>query len=181
MLKENELTGIYLGVRGENYARTIEIDVSPWTTGHPAANISIWHKRNGDTVPAPTGATLDRETGILSWTPTSTDTYVSGEGEAEIRLSESDVIKKTRKIVTGVSKAVTGADGEELGSGWQDYIDAVERAVQIALIKDGQIQFRIDEETGHLIFRYTDEIPVAPEPVEEEEPAEEEEEEQDDE
>ena len=162
MLKINDVSRLYLGCQGENLAQTIQIDVNDWLATYPNGMITIWHRRNGDSVPYPTGATLDREKGILSWTPTSTDTYVSGEGEAEIRLTESNVIKKSMKIITGVSKAVTGADGEELGSGWQDYIDAVERAVQIALIKDGQIRFSIDED-GHLIFSYTDEVPVAEE------------------
>jgi hypothetical protein len=160
MLKINDVSRLYLGSQGENLAQTIQIDVNDWLVDYPSGVVSIWHRRNGDIVPTPTGATLDRETGILSWTPTSTDTYVSGEGVAEVRLSESNIIKKSRKIITGVSKSVTGADGEELGSGWQDYIDAVERSVSMAVLKDGHIKFHIDEETGHLIFSYTNEIPV---------------------
>ena len=162
MLKINEVNRLYLGSQGENQAQTITIDVSDWLVDFPSGIVSIWYKRNGDSVPSATGATLDREKGIISWTPTSTDTYVSGEGEAEIRLTESNVIKKSRKIVTGVSKSVTGADGEDLGSGWQDYIDAVERSVSMSILKDGHIKFSIDDD-GHLIFSYTDEIPVVEE------------------
>ena len=162
MLKINDVSRLYLGCQGENLAQIIQIDMSDWLADFPSGIVTVWVMRNGDTVPYPAGATLDRETGTLSWSPTSTDTYVSGEGKAEIRLTENNIIKKSREIVTGVSKAVTGSDGEELGSGWQEYIDAVERAVQIALIKDGQIRFSIDE-NGHLIFSYTDEIPVAEE------------------
>ncbi len=159
MLKINNVSRLYLGCQGENLAQTIQIDMSDWLATYPNGMITIWHKRNGDSVPYPTGATLDREKGILNWAPTSTDTYVSGEGEAEIRLTESNVIKKSKTIITGVSKAVTGADGEELGSGWQDYIDAVERSVSMSILKDGHIKFSIDS-NGHLIFSYTDEIPV---------------------
>lgn len=160
MLKINDVSRLYLGSQGENLAKTIQIDVNDWLVDYPNGVVSIWHKRNGDSIPSPTGATLDRETGILSWSPTSTDTYVSGEGEAEIRLTEANVIKKSRTIITGVSKSVTGADGEDLGSDWQAYIDAVERSVSMAVLKDGHIKFHIDEETGHLIFSYTNEIPV---------------------
>ena len=162
MLKLNNLNRIYLGCQGENMAQTISIDVSDWIAGYESGIVTIWHKRNGDEVPYPVAATLDMENGIMYWTPTRTDTYVAGEGEAEFRLSEYSVVKKSRKVITGVSPSVTGS-GSPLGSGWQDYIDAVERAVQIALIKDGQIRFHIDEETGHLIFSYTDEVPVAEE------------------
>ena len=168
MLKINEVTRLYLGAQGENLANTIEIDMSDWLADYPNGTVTIWHKRNGDTAPAPTGAALDREQGILRWSPTSTDTYVQGEGEAEVRLSENNIIKKTKKIVTGVAKAVTGADGTGLGSGWQAYVDAVERAAQVAIIKDGQIRFHVDD-NGHLIFSYTDEVPVAEDPEEEEE------------
>ena len=164
MLKINELNRIYLGCQGENRARTISIDVSAWLDLYPNGTITIWHRRNGDEVPGPTGAVLDRENGILSWTPTNTDTYVAGEGEAEIRLAEDGVIKKSRTVITGVSPSVTGA-GEPLGSGWQDYINAVERSVSMAMLKDGHIKFEINDQ-GHLIFSYTDEIPVAEEEAE---------------
>ena len=168
MLKINEINRLYLGCQGENLAQTIQIDASEWLKNYPNGTISIWHKRNGDTVPSPTGATLDRTNGILSWSPTNTDTYVFGEGDAEIRLCESNVIKKSKHVLTGVSKSVTGADGNGLGSGWQDYIDAIERAAQVAIIKNGSIKFEIDEETGHLIFSYTNEVPVVYDEEEEE-------------
>ena len=125
MLYINDLTRIYLGNQGENLAQTIEIDVSDWLVRHPDATISIWHKRNGDEVPYPVGAILDRDNGVIRWSPTNTDTYVSGEGQAEIRLTENDVIKKCRTLITGISPSVTGS-GVPLGSGWKDYIDHVE-------------------------------------------------------
>ena len=125
MLNVNDVTRIYLGIQGENGAQTISIDVKPWLVAHPGGSVSIWHKRNGDDSPSATGATFDSDTGIVSWTPTSTDTYVAGEGEAEIRLTVGTVIKKSRKVITGVSPAVT-LGGTTLGSGWQDYINAVD-------------------------------------------------------
>lgn len=161
MLNVNDVNTLYLGVQGENGARPITINVKPWLIAHPNANISIWHTRNGESVPEPTGAVFDREAGTITWTPTNVDTYIHGEGEAEIRLYENGIIKKTRKIITGVSPSVTGA-GEPLGSGWQDFVDAIERAAQVALLKGGQIKFEINS-SGHLIFSYTDEIPVAEE------------------
>ena len=98
----------------------------------PQGSVSIWHKRNGDSVPSATGAVFDDEAGTISWSPTSTDTYVSGEGEAEIRLTEGTIIKKTRSIRTGVSPAVTGG-GQTLGSDWQSYIDEVDRIKGLAV------------------------------------------------
>lgn len=132
MLLVNEVNQIYLGIQGENEARTIQIDVSAWVTVYPNASFSIWHKRNGDTVPSATGASYDPETGILSWTPTETDTYVSGEGFAEIRMTQNGIIKKSKTIKTGVGPAVTGA-GTTLGSDWQSYIDEVDRIKSLAV------------------------------------------------
>ena len=139
MLNINDVSRIYLGIQGENGARPIIIDVRPWLVAHPQGSFSIWHKRNGDANPSPTGAIFDDEEGTVTWTPTSTDTYVSGEGEAEIRMTENSVIKKTKKVITGVSPAVTLA-GTTLGSDWASYINAVDglRAAAVAAKEDAE-------------------------------------------
>ena len=168
MLKINELTRIYLGCQGENLAKTIEIDMQEWLVDHPNGTVTVWYKRNGDVEATPAaGISLNRETAVLTWTPTSTDTYVSGEGEAEFRLTEGNIIKKHRKVITGVSPAVTGA-GTPLGSGWQDYIDAIEKAAQVAIIKEGALRFSINED-GHMILAYTTDVPIVEDEEEEEE------------
>lgn len=125
MLNINEITRLYLGIQGENEARSIVIDVSPWMVDFPSGSVTIWHQRNGDQAPTATGAVHDSEAATVTWTPTDTDTYVSGEGLAEIRLYENGKIKKSRAVVTGVSPSVTGA-GTPLGSDWQSYINAVD-------------------------------------------------------
>lgn len=125
MLRINELKQLYLGIQGENLAQTLTIDVSDWLVNNPNGSVTIWHKRNGDSVPSATGAVFDPEEKTISWSPTDTDTYAAGEGVAEIRLTEGNVIKKTRAVRTGVSPAVT-LGGTPLGSSWQDYINAVD-------------------------------------------------------
>ena len=47
MLDVNKVEGLYLGIRGENLARTIRINVRAWQVGHQNASFSIWHKRPG--------------------------------------------------------------------------------------------------------------------------------------
>lgn len=125
MLRINELKQIDLGIQGENLAQVITISISDWLVDNPNGSVTIWHKRNGDSVPTATGATMDREEGMVTWSPTSTDTYSAGEGLAEIRLSENGVIKKTRPVKTYVAPAVT-LNGTPTGSSWQDYINAVD-------------------------------------------------------
>ena len=125
MMDINNMSRIYLGIQGENGARGIEIDCNAWKQMFPDCSVSIWHKRNGDASPSATGATYDAEKKTVTWIPTSTDTYVAGEGVAEIRLTDDSVIKKSRAIVTGVSPSVTLA-GTTLGSDWASYINAVD-------------------------------------------------------
>ena len=133
MLKVNEVTGIYLGVRGENLARTISIDVSPWVAGHPAANISIWHKRNGASAKEATGAQYNPETRVISWSPSGIDTYNEGEGVAEIRMTEDGRIKKSKDIPTITSPSITGENGETLESNWQAYLNDMDAKKQAAI------------------------------------------------
>ena len=140
MLSVTDVRQFYLGVQGENEEQTITVDVKPWLASYPNGVVSIWHKRNGESVPTPTGAVYDAEAGTITWTPTYTDTYNAGEGEAEIRLYENGVIKKTRTVKTGVAPSVTGAAGVTLESGWQgmvNYID--ERAEEVIGAKDDAV------------------------------------------
>ena len=159
MLNVNDVNQIYLGCQGENLARTIIIDVKPWLVAYPGGTVAIWHKRNGAQEATATGAVFDSEDGTITWRPTGTDTYVFGEGEAEIRLSVGNVIKKSRTIKTDVAKAVTGKDGEVLVSGWQGFLDAIQRAAGVAITKNGILRFAINSQ-GHLILSYTEDVPI---------------------
>lgn len=132
MLSVTDVRQFYLGVQGENEEQTIEVDLRPWLVSYPDGTVSIWHKRNGEIVPTPTGATFDAENGKITWVPTYTDTYIAGEGEAEIRLYDNGVIKKSKKCKTQVSPSVTGAAGVTLVSGWQGYINYLDSRTQAA-------------------------------------------------
>ena len=140
MLRVNEVNRLYLGIQGENLAQTLTIDVSDWLVNNPNGSVTIWHKRNGDAVPSATGAVFDPEEKTVSWSPTDTDTYVAGEGTAEIRLTEGEVIKKSREVKTGVSPSVTLA-ATPLGSDWQDYINAVDSLRFATLVAKNQAQY----------------------------------------
>lgn len=219
MLKIENTQRLDLGVKGENRSRAIEIDCNLWKELFPNGSISVYHQRPGETALDVTGATYDYETGILRWEPTSTDTYIEGEGLAEIRLYEDGIIKKTRKIVTMIHPSVTNAEGGTIESNQQAYLDAAaairaqtqsdataaaksaedaeawakgtrdgvdvestdetyhanaayfaaqagasadaaEIAAGIAIAQAGQIRLSISD-TGHLIFSYTEQVPVA--------------------
>jgi len=126
MLQINTLTRLDLGVKQENLARDLYIDMSAWISEYPNGTITVWHKRNGDeTKYAVGGVTFDRDTNILKWTPTAYDTFYTGSGLAEIRLTENDVIKKTKDIVTEVARSLMLGSGETLESGWQNIVNTV--------------------------------------------------------
>ena len=108
MLKISDVGQISLGVKGENEAREIGIDMSEWEEELSGGTVTVWHRRHGDTEAAQvTSASYDSESGILTWTPTSTDTYYEGNGRAEIRMVKGDVIRKSRNIITKVLPSVT--------------------------------------------------------------------------
>ena len=126
MLKINELSRLYLGIKGENESRTIEIDMSAWAKIYPNAVPVILHKRNGDDAKALTGATYDSDTKVLSWTTSSYDTFYNGFGVAEIRMVENDVVKKTKDLITTVTdQSLTDGSGNIIESNYQAFLNAV--------------------------------------------------------
>lgn len=116
-----------LGIQGEHNAHVIRIDCTGWLQQFPNGTVSLYHKRNGDNEMGVTGATFDRQTNILSWEITDYETYYSGEGVAEIRLTEGTATKKKKRAITLVRQCVVGEDGEPIQSTWQGFIDEVER------------------------------------------------------
>lgn len=127
MLLINKLTGLDLGIRGENEARGIQIDCTEWKELYENGAVSLYHKRAGDADASVTGASYDQETGVLTWIPTGTDTFYAGEGVAQIRLTEGAIIKKALLVPTYVHASVVNENGNIIGSDWQSYIDEVER------------------------------------------------------
>ena len=146
MLQINTVTKVDLGVKDENKARDIFIDMNAWYAEYPNGTVSIWHKRNGDQAKyAAAGVTFDRETGILKWTPDAYDTYYIGRGVAEVRLTENDVIKKTKDILTDVEKSLVLPNGEYLAPGWQNYLNQIESDKNIVMQAVGQIGDNVEK------------------------------------
>ena len=64
MLQIGTLSRLDLGIKDENNARDLYIDMNTWYTDYPNATFSVWHKRNGDqTKYAASGVSFDRERG----------------------------------------------------------------------------------------------------------------------
>ena len=100
--------------------------MSAWAQIYPNATAVILHKRNGDQAKELTGATYDSATHVLSWTTSSYDTFYDGFGVAEVRMVESDVVKKTKDAITTVTaSSITNGSGNITESNYQAFLNAV--------------------------------------------------------
>ena len=124
---------IYLGRQGENLARTVEIDVNSILGKWPNATISLLVQRNQeDTFYLPA---VVIENGILKWTISNADTEFAGDGKAEIRATQDDVIVKSAMMNTHVSDSLGGTETDipDPAQTWADTIIAAsEQAKQSA-------------------------------------------------
>lgn len=127
MLLIEKVQRLDLGIQGEHKSRTIQINCAAWQQNHPNGAISIYHRRSAETEPGVTGASYDAETGILAWSPTEYDTFYAGWGEAQIRLTEDEVIKKTIILQTIVRPSIANEQTSQIESNWEGYIKEVER------------------------------------------------------
>lgn len=113
---------ILLGRCGENLARTVEIDVSEYLKEYPGAVVTLLHRRHGESGIYPVAVEL--RGGCLVWQPTSADTAIVGDGEAEVRVTVDGVLAKSKILSTMVDKSLTGqeTDAPEPGMDWVDKI-----------------------------------------------------------
>lgn len=121
---------ILLGRCGENLARTVEIDVSEYLKEYPGAVVTLLHRRHGESGIYPVAAEL--RDGCLVWQPTSADTAIVGDGEAEVRVTVNGVLAKSKILSTMVDKSLTGqeTDAPEPGMDWVDKITTAIGSVQ---------------------------------------------------
>lgn len=112
MFKIDELNRLYLGVQGENAARTIIIDVSEWLKTYPGGTVSIWSKRNGEnTNYTPNGLVFSATDKTISWTPDGVDTFYAGSGRCGIVLTVDSVVRKSKDIETFVTESSADIPG----------------------------------------------------------------------
>lgn len=121
---------ILLGRCGENLARTVEIDVSEYLVEYPGAVVTLLHRRHGESGIYPVAAEL--RDGCLVWQPTSADTAIVGDGEAEVRVTVDGVLAKSKILSTVVDKSLTGqeTDVPEASKGWVDAVISAVGSVQ---------------------------------------------------
>lgn len=94
---------IWLGRKGENEFRRIEVEVSEWLRDYPNGTISVVYHRPDGAIYLPSVTTNGN---VTSWLVTATDTAIAGKGEVEYRITDGDIIGKSVKIPTMVSAAI---------------------------------------------------------------------------
>ena len=169
MYEIDKLQYLQIGVQGENDATAIEIDMTSWVEAFPDAVFYILFKPYNSTAPSPMLTEYDAETKVLTWTPSSGATAVVGVGYTEVRAQNATtgLIKKSKIIPTSVENSVSGNE-EDPPASYQEWVTAVLNAgseafdgasAVMAIAQGAQIKFYVDD-NGHLIFAYTDEVPV---------------------
>lgn len=149
---------ILLGRCGENLARTVEIDVSEYLKEYPGAVVTLLHRRHGEDNIYPVAAEL--RDGCLIWQPTSADTAIVGDGEAEVRVTVDGVLAKSKIISTVVSRSLTGqeTDAPEPSKDWVDKVIGAVTSVHGMTAKAESVAYgepataEYDGETGTMRF-----------------------------
>ena len=84
---------IFEGVQGENEARSIQFDITPWVEELGSGAVTATAKRPTDAAPYPVTVTRDGTT--VTWKPTSTDTAYEGVGSFQLEYTVDSVLAKT--------------------------------------------------------------------------------------
>ena len=107
MIDLTKAATVFIGRRGEHHFRNIEFDVSSLLGDEYLGETltAIYKRPDGTAYPVITSYT----TGVLTWSPSATDTIDAGVGQLEIRVVLGDVVGKSVRVLTIVEEAL--ADG----------------------------------------------------------------------
>lgn len=84
---------IFEGVQGENEARSIQFDVTPWVDELGDGVVTATAKRSQDSQPYP--VTVTKVGNVVTWKPTSIDTAFAGVGSFQLEYTVDSVLAKT--------------------------------------------------------------------------------------
>ena len=104
MIDITKVVTVFIGRRGEHYYRHIKFDVSSLLGDeYPGAALhTIYRRPDGIAYPVIT----NYSDGVLTWSPSATDTVIIGVGRLEIRVIYGDVVGKSVRVLTIVEAAL---------------------------------------------------------------------------
>jgi hypothetical protein len=121
---------ILVGMRGENGARAIQIDVSEIVTPFPAASVTLLLQRPTEEIPYPsTSFSVSEKT--LTWLPTEIDTAIAGMMSLQIVGTVGDVTVKTLTR-TGVILPALGPSSTDYPEPIKTWMDELQEMLTYA-------------------------------------------------
>ena len=140
---DSQRAPVQIGLYGENDAREIAYDITPWADLSGAANVMV--KRSGDTDPYISAATVDGNTAV--WTVSDAD-LLEGYGELQFVFTSGDtIIAKSPIFTTFVAESLsddTVTPPDPIKSWYDDVIAAAGTVGEAADRAESAVE-RVDE------------------------------------
>lgn len=134
MIDLKKAATVFIGLRGENHFRNLEFDVSSLLGDeYPGETLNAIYKRP-DGVAYP--VTTSYADGILTWSPSATDTLLVGVGQLEIRVTYGEVIGKSARVLTIVEEALADGIAEPPEPPAQEWLNLVLAALAALNVND---------------------------------------------
>lgn len=125
---------VNIGRRGEHHFRNIEFDVSSLLgDDYPSAFLQAIYKRPDGTAYPVVTSYAD---GVLTWSPSATDTIDAGVGQLEIRVVSGDVVGKSVKVLTIVEEALVDGIAPQPEPPAQEWLNQVLAALAALDVND---------------------------------------------
>lgn len=118
------LSGITIGIRGENVATQVIFDCKQLTDRYGNGTAALLIKRPGDTQAYPALVTQDGD--IITWDVTSTDTAREGLGKAELFWYVGELLAKS-VVYTLLIAPDIGASGSTPPDPYEDWVEEITR------------------------------------------------------
>lgn len=154
----SDISVIYIGQRGENISRNIDIDVSAWRNEFPNATFIIFAQRPYEKYTYEVDTELNGN--ILTWHPSNADTAIVGTGRMEVHAVDGEILKKTMPVTTQVRESLTD-DGSgtnttpEAIDAWRDKVLKITATIEQAKGDIDSVKDEIAEILSTLPADYT--------------------------
>lgn len=134
MIDLTKAVTVFIGRRGEHHFRYLEFDVSSLLDStYPGAALSAIYKRpDGNAYPVVTSYAE----GVLTWSPSATDTEIVGVGQLEIRVTHENIVGKSVRILTIVEEALADGIAEPPEPPAQEWLNQVLAALAAFDVND---------------------------------------------
>lgn len=134
MIDLTKAATVFIGRQGENHFRNLEFDVSSLLGDeYPCETLTAIYKRpDGVAYPVVTSYA----DGVLTWSPSSTETEIVGVGQLEIRVTHEDVVGKSVRVLTIVEEALADGIAEPPEPPAQEWLNQVLTALAAIDVND---------------------------------------------